>query len=165
MQCEDLAKSPQKLLPTKDWQKERLDDFRNFRTFLESKLIEDPKTVVIHDSHWKDKVVHEIPTLSQILDIGQEAKFKILEIILDNLKELQDGESFSYQTGIWLYSILSTLEIPLSPHMCYCLRDLARKCATIRSKLPEDIPKDIYVPLNLFICIIANYFRQRDLSD
>lgn len=152
-------------MPTKDWQKERLDDFRNFRTFIETKIIEDPKTIVIHDSHWKEKLKNEIPTLSQILDIGQETKFKILDIISDGLIELNDGESFSYATGIWIYSILSTIEIPLSPHMCYTLRDLARKCINIRSKLKEDCKEDVYIPLNLFICIIANYFRQKDLSD
>lgn len=165
MKYEDIVQAPKQLLPTKDWQKERLDDFRNFRSIIETKLIEEPQTVVIHDSHWKERVTKEIPKLSQILDIGQESKLKIFEIILGNMTELKDGESFSYETGIWLYSILSTLEIPLSPHMCYCLRDLARKCAIIRSKLPENVSATVYKSLNLFICIIAHYFRQKDLSD
>lgn len=153
------------MLPTKDWQKERIDDFRNFRTFIEKKMKEDPSTIVIHESHWKEKLKTEMPTLRQISDIGQETKFKLLDIILNNMSELNDGETFSYQTGLWIYSILSTIEIPLSPDMCSCLRDLARKCAIIRSKLKEDTPKKLYAPLNLFICIIANYFRQRDMSD
>lgn len=128
-------------------------------------MMEDPTTIVIHDSHWKEKLKNNVPTLSQILDMGQETKFKILDIILNSLSELNDGDSFTYATGIWIYSILSTIEIPLSPHMCYCLRDLARKCVNLRSKLKMDCDESIYLPLNLIICIIANYFRQKDLSD
>lgn len=63
-----------------------------------------------------------------------------------------------------MYALLVKLEKPLKPEMGSLIRNLARICSTIRSKLasPDDA---LLSQLNLFICLVGRYFDQTDLAD
>lgn len=153
------------MLASEQWQKEKLKDFANLRTYLETKIDKDPSSETIQDSYWIERISMEIPKFSTIDNLTQGAKVRLLQIILERLDEVQSGDSIAYETGIWLYGILATLGVPLCPHACHCLRELARRCSKIRSSLPTNSPEEKYVNLNLFICIVAKYFKQLDLAD
>lgn len=107
----------------------------------------------------------DIPTLSQIITLTQMAKIKLFNIILDFVEELRDDELIPYITQIWLYSLMAAFEVPITANLHFYLRRLSKKCFSIRSKLPEDTSSNEYMPLNLFICIVAHCYFQKDLSD
>ncbi|GJQ86865.1 hypothetical protein Trydic_g19533 [Trypoxylus dichotomus] len=144
---ENCAKAPQDMLPSEQWQKEKLKDFSNLRQFLESKIEKNPNLETVQDSHWIDRIATEIPKFSTINNLSQGSKVRLLQIILEQLEAVRDGETIGYETGIWLYGILATLGVPLCPHACHCLRELARRCSKIRSCLPGDSTeeKDILI--------------------
>lgn len=153
------------MLPSEQWQKEKLKDFTSLRKFLEGKIEENPSSETIQDALWTDRIATEIPKFSTINSLSQGAKIRLLQIILEHLDGSDEGETIPYQTGIWVYGILATLGMPLCPHACHCLRELARKCSKIRSSLPINSSQEKYTNLNLFICIVAKYFKQLDLAD
>lgn len=86
---------------------------------------------------------------------------KLLNLINDYLKAVNVTDDLNGNVGIWVYSTLATLELPLSPDNCHELRELAKEMAAIRSQLNTDEHKF----LNLCICLIANVFGQTDLAD
>lgn len=86
-------------------------------------------------------------------------------IVNDTLSYVKRGEGIKYETGLWLYSLLAALQIPLHHDSHHILRDLCRKIAEIRSALKDDCAKDVVVPLNLIICLVARFFGQLDLAD
>ncbi|KAG7237211.1 hypothetical protein INR49_032544 [Caranx melampygus] len=66
--------------------------------------------------------------------------------------------------GRWLYALLACLEKPLLPEAHSSIRQLARRCAQLRSTLESQ--EDEKLPaLNLLICLVARYFEQNDLAD
>ncbi|XP_062413157.1 gem-associated protein 2 isoform X2 [Pungitius pungitius] len=66
--------------------------------------------------------------------------------------------------GRWLYALLACLEKPLLPEAHSSIRQLARRCAQLRSTLESN--RDEKLPaLNLLICLVARYFEQNDLVD
>lgn len=112
-----------------------------------------------------NRVRTEPPTFSNATTWNQQSKCSILITTAEVLREIPDGESLPHVTGIWIYAVLATLDYPLSPHICHCLRDLARLCAKVRSKITRVNDTSLFVHLNLIICIIGKYFKQFDLAD
>lgn len=101
------------------------------------------------------------PTLKLLLRMNQP----LVEHILEYLVELvQTQGKISHKLGQWLYSLLVVLELPLNPDACSCLRSLARACSVIRAN-SKKLEEDEVGALNLFICLVARYFRQMDLAD
>ncbi|XP_033223432.1 gem-associated protein 2 isoform X2 [Belonocnema kinseyi] len=101
------------------------------------------------------------PTLDVILALNQPTIENVLEYLVNFIEE---QGIIQFALGRWIYVLLVALELPLNPDMCSCLRSLARACSVIRANV---INPDEYrvASLNLFICLVARYFRQLDLAD
>ncbi|XP_056151302.1 gem-associated protein 2 [Lampris incognitus] len=100
------------------------------------------------------------PFLSIVSRLNQATVSTVLEILISWLEE----SDFAPQLGRWLYALLACLEKPLLPEAHSLIRQLARRCAQLRSTLESQ--EDEKLPaLNLLICLVARYFEQNDLAD
>lgn len=100
------------------------------------------------------------PFLSIVSRLTQSTVLTVLEILINWFEE----RDFVPQLGRWLYALLAYLEKPLIPEAHSSIRQLARRCAQLRSTL--DSQDDVKLPaLNLLICLVARYFEQSDLAD
>lgn len=100
------------------------------------------------------------PFLSIVSRLNQSTVLMLLEILICWFEE----HGFVPQLGCWLYSLLACLEKPLLPEAHSSIRQLARRCAQLRSTLESQ--EDEQLPaLNLLICLVARYFEQNDLAD
>ncbi|XP_070835481.1 gem-associated protein 2 [Chaetodon trifascialis] len=100
------------------------------------------------------------PFLSIVSRLNQSTVLMVMEILISWFEERE----FVPQLGRWLYSLLACLEKPLLPEAHSSIRQLARRCAQLRSTLES--PEDERLPaLNLLICLVARYFEQNDLAD
>lgn len=151
-------------MPTKQWQIEKLEDFSKLRKFIELKNINGTKEIS-HIMRWKETVMSKPPAFMEIATLSQSSKIQLLQLISQIIGELDTCTTISDATGTWIYGLLATLDIPLSPGACYHLRELSRKCSIVRSRLSTSSCKNMYIQLNLFICIVSNYFKQLDLAD
>lgn len=155
-------KAPPSMLPSMSWQLETIKDFTKFRKFMSKELENYP------NSKKKDNLAEcltGLPKLATVAALTQEDKIKVLETILSQLNNIKKGKPMATVEGVWIYSILATLEIPLCPDTCHILREVARKCSQIRSSLEKSAVEKDYVTLNLIICLIARFYRQLDLAD
>ncbi|CAJ1074016.1 gem-associated protein 2 [Xyrichtys novacula] len=100
------------------------------------------------------------PLLSIVSRLNQSTVLMVLEILIGWFEE----HEFTPQLGRWLYSLLACLEKPLLPEAHSSIRQLARRCAQLRSTL-ESPENEKLPPLNLLICLVARYFEQNDLAD
>lgn len=100
------------------------------------------------------------PFLSIVSKLSQSTVLLVLEILIGWFEE----SDFVPQLGRWFYALLACLEKPLLPEAHSLIRQLARRCAQLRSTL--DSQEDETLPaLNLLICLVARYFEQNDLAD
>ncbi|CAK1602240.1 unnamed protein product [Parnassius mnemosyne] len=171
-----LAKVPDNLKPTIEWQNIQVADFSDVRLYI-SRLL-------ANKSHWPNciKVVEidqdnligwrkffEInePTLSCVLGLRYTLLDRALEVLTDIIDDVEPGKTIDYKTGQWIYAFLACTRQPLLSDTTSILRNLARKCAEIRSHLNPEAEniKEAVAPLNIFICLVSRYFRQYDLAD
>uniref|UniRef100_A0A8C6P114 Gem-associated protein 2 n=1 Tax=Nothobranchius furzeri TaxID=105023 RepID=A0A8C6P114_NOTFU len=96
------------------------------------------------------------PFLSIVSRLNQSTVLMLLDVLISWFEERE----FVPQLGCWLYALLACLEKPLLPEAHSSIRQLARRCAQLRSTLNENLPA-----LNLLICLVARYFEQSDLAD
>ncbi|KAK5916330.1 hypothetical protein CgunFtcFv8_011323 [Champsocephalus gunnari] len=100
------------------------------------------------------------PFLTIVSRLNQSTVLMVLETLVGWFEE----NDFAPQLGRWLYALLACLEKPLLPEAHSCIRQLARRCAQLRSALETD--EDDKLPaLNLLVCLVARYFEQSDLAD
>lgn len=165
LQEEPVPKAHESLLPSKDWQQQQIKDFLLLRKYVAEKAQAEPQVNLIHESHWEDKLSNDKPTFSEIVDLKQSAKLRLLQFIYKKLCSIPEGYSIHYNVAKWTYALLAALELPLSPINYHELRLFAKELARIRSHLSADSNKDDSVPLNLFICLIGRVFGQLDLAD
>ncbi|XP_067470817.1 gem-associated protein 2 [Thunnus thynnus] len=100
------------------------------------------------------------PFLSIVSRLNQSTVLMVLDILISWFEE----QDFVPQLGRWLYALLACLEKPLLPEAHSSIRQLARRCAQLRSTLESQ--EDEKLPaLNLIICLVARYFEQNDLAD
>ncbi|XP_070698650.1 gem-associated protein 2 [Pempheris klunzingeri] len=100
------------------------------------------------------------PFQSIVSRLNQSTVLMLLETLISWFEE----HDFSPQLGRWLYALLACLEKPLLPEAHSSIRQLARRCAQLRSTL-ESLEDDKLPALNLLICLVARYFEQNDLAD
>lgn len=100
------------------------------------------------------------PFLSIVSRLNQSTVLTVLDILISWFEE----KNFVPQLGHWLYALLACLEKPLIPEAHSSIRQLARRCAQLRSTL-ESLEDDRLAALNLLICLVARYFEQNDLAD
>ncbi|CAG9796478.1 unnamed protein product [Diatraea saccharalis] len=170
------AKAPDTLIPTIEWQNIQVADFSDVRMYIsrlqanKSLWPSSLEKIKIRENTlrgWKDFFVQREPTLSCVLGLPSTLLDRGLEVLTEILAEVKYGESIDHKTGQWIYAFLACTRQPLLSDTISILRDLARKCAEIRSHIkPDDENSKLFAaPLNIFICIIARYFRQYDLAD
>nr|XP_040055135.1 gem-associated protein 2 isoform X2 [Gasterosteus aculeatus aculeatus] len=100
------------------------------------------------------------PFLTIVSRLNQSTVLMVMEVLIGWFEE----HEFAPQLGRWLYALLACLEKPLLPEAHSSIRQLARRCAQLRSTL--DSQGDEKLPaLNLLICLVARYFEQNDLVD
>ncbi|XP_045772737.1 gem-associated protein 2-like [Maniola jurtina] len=170
------AKAPDNLKPTIEWQNIQVADFSDVRMDISrllnkkstwpknmKKINIDNNTVV----GWENYFKNNDPTLSYVIGVPQAHLDKGLEILIEMLDKVTPGETIDHIIGQWIYAFLACTRQPLVSDTISILRDLARKCAEIRSHLsPEDENSKVAAaPLNLFICLVSRYFGQYDLAD
>lgn len=100
------------------------------------------------------------PFLSIVSRLNQSTVLVVIEILISWFEE----RDFVPQLGRWLYALLACLEKPLIPEAHSSIRQLARRCAQLRSTL-ESQDDEKLPALNLLICLVARYFEQSDLAD
>lgn len=108
------------------------------------------------------EAAHE-PTLSTLRLIRPNVAAQILEYHIEWIEAFEQvPDSF----GPWIYALMALLEKPLYPDVSSNLRTLARECQKQREKVIKS-ELELYKlnSLSLFICIVANYFGQSDMSD
>ncbi|XP_076180257.1 gemin 2 isoform X2 [Ptiloglossa arizonensis] len=164
---------------TLDWQQCQVSDFSNIRLYI-SQLKNEIQT---SKRKWKSpqfdlpdmndqngwikfclgqyKEMITIPTLNIVFCLNQPMVEQILEYLVEYIRTQKKIE---YELGQWMYALLVVLEVPLTPDMCFCLRSLARTCSIIRANSKTLEVYEIGA-LNLFICLVARYFRQLDMAD
>uniref|UniRef100_A0A3Q3S856 Gem-associated protein 2 n=1 Tax=Mastacembelus armatus TaxID=205130 RepID=A0A3Q3S856_9TELE len=92
------------------------------------------------------------PFLSIVSRLNQSTVLMVLETLIGWFEERE----FVPQMGRWLYALLACLEKPLLPEAHSSIRQLARRCAQLRSTL--ETQDDEKLPaLNLLICLVARY--------
>ncbi|XP_011301896.1 gem-associated protein 2 isoform X2 [Fopius arisanus] len=172
--------APENLSPTYEWQKCQIDDFSSVRLKISRIKAERENyrqysrtTVKFPDVDDKNGWVNfclgsaaeesapRHPTLDIIFCLNQAQVEQVLEYLIE---EVESRGTVDCDLGQWIYALLAVLELPLNPDVCSSLRTLARSCSVARANLdPEEHEK--VKALNLFICLVARYFRQLDLAD
>lgn len=101
------------------------------------------------------------PRLKTLFHMNQPLIEQVLEYLVEHV---QTQGVVEHELGQWIYALLAVLELPLNPDACSCLRTLARACSVIRAN-SKKLEEHEVGALNLFICLVARYFRQMDLAD
>ncbi|XP_076652336.1 gemin 2 isoform X2 [Halictus rubicundus] len=174
------VEAPSWLGPTLDWQRCQFSDFSNVRLYI-SQLKNEIQT---SKRKWKPPPINlpdiddekgwigfclgnceehkqTDPTLNIMFSLNQPMVERILEYLVEDLQLM---EKIIHKLGQWLYALLAVLEMPLTPEMCSCLRNLARTCSIMRAN-SKNLEVHEIRSLNLFICLVARYFRQLDMAD
>ncbi|XP_029157481.1 gem-associated protein 2 [Nylanderia fulva] len=172
------VQAPPSLSPTVEWQQYQVSDFSNIRLYISQlkdeiqvgkrkwrppdihlpNIKDDQDTWISFCLNSKEKIE---PTLNTLFCFNQS----IIEQVLEYLVQFVETErKIEYKIGQWIYSLLAILEQPLQPDTCSCLRSLARACSVIRADSRELDAQELGA-VNLFICLVARYFRQLDLAD
>lgn len=116
------------------------------------------------DDHQSPEIDYSLvgfpPFLSIVSRLNQSTVLVVLEILIGWFEE----SDFVPQLGRWLYALLACLEKPLIPEAHSTIRQLARRCAQLRSTLRSQDDEKLPA-LNLLICLVARYFEQSDLAD
>ena len=107
-----------------------------------------------------DTEVGERPLLSYLIKYKPNQIVTLLETQAEWVQDL--GEVSSDQC-LWIYALLGLVEKPLHADDVSTIRSLARVAKTTRAALAGTGQSVAH--LNLLICIVANYFEQKDLSD
>ncbi|CAD6240433.1 GSCOCG00008785001-RA-CDS [Cotesia congregata] len=182
------VEAPATLSPTLEWQNCQVANFSELRLYvakleIERKNCRDKNKSEPNKENQKgwinfclgsdDEQVH-FPTLDTIFCIKDH--IQLVDQLLEYLVEEVESQGLTTQLGRWIYALLSVVDLPLDPDVCSCLRKLARACSRARANLvrSHQLIRNVYYKLfndaevstmNLFICLVARYFRQLDLAD
>ncbi|KAL6260866.1 hypothetical protein P5V15_008396 [Pogonomyrmex californicus] len=168
--------APVNLKPTIEWQQYQVSDFSKIRLYVNQLKDEiqmgrhkwKPPEIELPDiddqNAWINFCLGEKkiePTLNTLFCFNQSSVEQVLEYLV---QFVETERRVQYKIGRWIYTLLAYLEQPLQPDTCHCLRSLARTCSVIRADSRELDAQELGA-LNLFICLVARYFRQLDLVD
>lgn len=127
-------------------------------------MSEDQTITTFDEALFINSIKTELPVYSKLAKLAQTAKIKMLELLSKYISKLEPGMNLDDPIGTWLYAILASLDIPLSPSDCYVIREFAKRCLTIRSNLCKE-NENCASALNFFICIVGRFYNQLDLAD
>lgn len=105
------------------------------------------------------------PVFSKLALLAQSTKIKMLELLTTYISNVKSAKDFKGNVGMWVFAILASLDIPLSPSDCFIMREFCKRCLHIRSKLVAKQDETCISALNFFICIVARFYNQLDLAD
>lgn len=167
--------SPNPLKPTIEWQNIQIADFSDVRMYIQQMLVKKLLPTAIKDielskhrvKEWEPLFDNEEPTMSHVVGVSQSILDDGLDILIERLGSIKPDHTIDRRTGQWIYTILAVTRYPHLQDTSTKLRALARKCLKIRSQIhPEtDNAQELAAPMNLFICLVARYFGQKDLAD
>ena len=104
------------------------------------------------------------PSLSLILQFDQVLTQRIIAF---NINWLENAEYLSLSRSQWIYALLAKLETPLYQDTVALLRQLYRKCCSLRANLQlgeNNIEFNKYLArINLLIFLTGSYFGQGEL--
>lgn len=101
--------------------------------------------------------VPDLPTLSTILGMDSVARVSMLR---KRIKLAETMTSLSKNDCAWLFALFATVDTPLNADTSASVRDLLRKCASLRAEKSE--LDDEVVMLNILITISGKYFGQSE---
>ncbi|KAG8013528.1 Gem-associated protein 2 [Nibea albiflora] len=122
--------------PSLSWQKQQVSNFSEVR-----------QSITKNRKHWSTQTLDDNVLMSTVL--------MVLEVLISWFED----NKFVPQLGCWLYSLLACLEKPLLPEAHSSIRQLARRCAQLRSTLESQDDEQLPA-LNLLICLVARYLPQ-----
>ncbi|XP_044022504.1 gem-associated protein 2 isoform X4 [Siniperca chuatsi] len=143
--------------PSLSWQQQQVSNFSDVR-----------QNITKNRKHWSSQTLDDNVLMPKQTDEEGWKRFCLGETVYLGTSSCQTDAkpepALDYSKGCWLYALLACLEKPLLPEAHSSIRQLARRCAQIRSKLESQ--EDEHLPaLNLLICLVARYFEQNDLAD
>lgn len=97
------------------------------------------------------------PLLSVILGMDSVARVSMLR---KRIKSLEDANTLSRNDCLWLFALCAVVDTPLHADTCAALRDLLRKCASLRAG-KSDLD-DEAIMLNILVTISGRYFGQAE---
>lgn len=97
------------------------------------------------------------PLLSVILGMDSVARVSTLR---KRIKSLEDASTLSRSDCLWLFALCAVVDTPLNADTSASLRDLLRKCASLRAGKSE--LDDEVIMLNILLTISGRYFGQAE---
>jgi len=129
----------------------------------ESVTEEESKSGKRSQSDFDDLEVGEEPLVSYLAKYKPSQIISLLELHAEWIRDL---EQVSVEQASWLYAILALVEKPLHGDDIATIRSLAKAARDQRRRdCLQPVHRGGVNHLNLLICIVANYFEQKDLSD
>lgn len=173
-QCSDFSQLRQKLrrskarmnkngrTPTQSLTFPNLNDEEAWRTFCFRKWNNAVAKTMSSEQIQNMKRIHKgtPPLVTVLLAMNQPRIIDALEFHVAWFVE----EGYDEARMQWLFALMCVLEKPLDPDVCSTLRDLAKTCIRLRDESDNDDGQQIRC-FNWFICVVANYFDQKDLVD
>ncbi|KAL9664366.1 hypothetical protein QQ045_019766 [Rhodiola kirilowii] len=144
----DIAKCPDHLLPSKEWEELFLAKFEKLRLALSSSQ---PSSFCSSDASAGN------PTLSAILGMEPVTRVSMLK---QHITLFTSSNTLSHDNCVWLFSLCASVETPLDADTCASIRSLLRKCASLRAEKMET--DEEVVMLNILATISGKYFKQLD---
>ncbi|CAM8877977.1 unnamed protein product [Rhodiola kirilowii] len=121
----DIAKCPDHLLPSKEWEELFLAKFEKLRLALSSAQ---PSSFCSSDASAGN------PTLSAILGMEPVTRVSMLK---QHITLFTSSNTLSHDNCVWLFSLCASVETPLDADTCASIRSLLRKCASLRAEKME----------------------------
>ncbi|XP_077250652.1 uncharacterized protein LOC143890030 [Tasmannia lanceolata] len=164
----DIAKCPEHLLPSKQWEEAFLADFselrkamsrheiisiENFCELPSVKLVDEVSGEISHDPE-RPK---DTPMVSVILGMDAVSRASMLR---KRVSTLEAVSTLSRHDCLWVFALCATVDIPLDAETTASLRCLLRKCATLQAEKSE--LDDEVVMLNILVAISGRFFGQSE---
>ncbi|XP_021291239.1 uncharacterized protein LOC110421862 [Herrania umbratica] len=99
----------------------------------------------------------DYPTLSAIRKLDSVARVSMLRKCISSVETMA---SLSRSNCMWLFALCAAIDTPLDADTCASLRNLLRKCASLRAQKSE--VDDEVVMLNILATISGRYFGQSE---
>ncbi|XP_038901998.1 uncharacterized protein LOC120088652 [Benincasa hispida] len=184
-----IAKCPDHLLPSKEWENAFLADFSNLREALSHSEEFEQSDFILHekiDSAIPDLIAQPRVLPAYNIDSHQTEEsngstsakenscndYPSLSAIskmnsvfrVSSLKKrinsLETQTTLSKTDCLWLFALSAAVDTPLDADTCAAFRSLLRKCASLRAKKTE--LDDEVIMLNILSTISGRYFGQSE---
>lgn len=159
----EIAKCPQNLLPSKDWEDAFLANFSEIRQafLLLENSPDQPSARKSSDNSCKQSDSTQqpkcIPTVPLVRGMDAVSRAATLR---NYIRVLESASILSRDDCLWLFALCVAVDTPLDADTCASLRCLLRKCSSLLAGKSE--PDDEVAMLNILITITGKYFGQSE---